>query len=65
VYALTAVDAVGDLVEVEPSMQTLGDRTAMVAARRIPGTMRTLMRLGNSIERSRARRRSEHRPTGR
>jgi class 3 adenylate cyclase len=41
-------------VEVGPSIQTLADRSALVAARRLPATMRTLMRFGNSLQRRRA-----------
>jgi class 3 adenylate cyclase len=41
-------------VEIGPSIQTLADRSALVAARRLPGTMRTLMRFGNSMQRRRA-----------
>jgi class 3 adenylate cyclase len=55
-FALSAIDAVGKAVAFEPSIQTFADRTALMAARRLPGTMRTLMRMGNSIERTRARR---------
>jgi hypothetical protein len=55
-FALSSVDAQSGTVDVEPSMQTLADRTAVLAARRVPGTMRTLMRLGNSIQRRRVRR---------
>lgn len=55
-YALSTVEPTGDPVDVEPSMQTFTDRTAVIAARRAPAAMRTLMRLGNSIERRRARR---------
>jgi hypothetical protein len=57
-FALSAVAAAGEPVEIEASMQTLADRTAVVAARRAPGTVRRLMHLGNSIQHRRARRES-------
>jgi len=41
-------------VEIDPSIQTLVDRSALVAARRLPGTVRTLVRLGNSMQRRRS-----------
>ena len=53
-YALVA-DAEGPAsVQIGPSVQTLTDRSALVAARRLPGTVRNLMRLGSSIQRRRA-----------
>jgi len=55
-YALVESGAENEPVEIGPSGQTLADRSALVAARRVPGTMRALMRLGNSIQRRRARR---------
>ncbi len=58
-FALSSTDA-HQAVEVEPSIQTLTDRTAVAAARRSPGAMRALMRLGNSIQRARARRDLAH-----
>jgi class 3 adenylate cyclase len=54
-YALTSLDAADEL-EMEPSIQTFADRAAVVTARRAPGAMRTMMRVGNSIQRRRARR---------
>ena len=53
-YGLAASSDSVDPVEIEPSIQTLADRSALVAARRMPGTMRALMRFGNSIQRRRA-----------
>ena len=46
-------DTIGP-VEIGTSIQTLADRSALLAARRLPGTMRTLMRFGNSMQRRRA-----------
>jgi class 3 adenylate cyclase len=59
-YALSGLSASDEALELEPSIQTFSDRTAILAARRIPGIMRALMSLGNSIERRRAQRRTEH-----
>ena len=53
-YGLAASGSPVDPVEIGPSMQTIADRSALAAARRMPGTMRTLMRFGNSIQRRRA-----------
>lgn len=55
-YSLVESGEQNEPVEIGPSERTLADRSALVAARRAPGTMRTLMRLGNSIQRRRARR---------
>ena len=52
-FDVAGSDASGP-VTIEPSMQTLADRSALVAARRLPGTMRTLMRVGNAMQRRRA-----------
>ncbi|HVT22699.1 MAG TPA: adenylate/guanylate cyclase domain-containing protein [Mycobacteriales bacterium] len=53
-YALEGVrDA--EAVALEPSMQTVVDRAAVVAARRAPGAMRAMARMGNAVQRRRAR----------
>jgi class 3 adenylate cyclase len=54
-FALSSVDRTSGAVVVEPSMQTAADRVMVAAARRSPATLRTLMRVGNSIQRLRAR----------
>ena len=54
-YALGEVRA-SEEVALEPSMQTMVDRAAVVAARRAPGAMRTMARLGNAMQRRRAAR---------
>jgi len=54
-YGLVSTGEEVDAVEIGPSMQTLADRSALAAARHMPGTMRALVRFGNSIQRRRAR----------
>jgi class 3 adenylate cyclase len=54
-YALADVRD-GEAVELEPSMQTMGDKAAVAAARRVPGAMRSMARLGNAMQRRRAQR---------
>jgi class 3 adenylate cyclase/pimeloyl-ACP methyl ester carboxylesterase len=53
-YALVANAQEARAVQIGSLVQTLTDRSALVAARRAPGTVRTLMRLGNFIQRRRA-----------
>jgi class 3 adenylate cyclase len=53
-YRLAGSDDAAEPVDIGASRQTLADRSALVAARRLPGTMRALMRFGNSVQRRRA-----------
>ena len=53
-FRLVGSEDATEPVEIGPSIQTLADRSALIAARRLPGTMRTLMRFGNSMQRRRA-----------
>lgn len=55
-YTLVASGEENQPVEIGTSGRTLADRSALVAARKAPATVRTLMRFGNSIQRRRARR---------
>ena len=56
-YALSSVDAHNNAVAIENSTQTMTDRAAMATARRVPGAMRAMLRVGNSLQRRGARRR--------
>jgi class 3 adenylate cyclase/pimeloyl-ACP methyl ester carboxylesterase len=57
-WQLYALQKVGESEAVEPgpSVQTVVDRAAVAAARRAPAAMRTMTRLGNAVQRRRARR---------
>jgi len=55
-YALRTVDRPAVVIDEAASMQTLADRAALAVARRAPRAMRTMMRVGNSIQRTRLRR---------
>jgi class 3 adenylate cyclase len=55
-FALQSADRRADLLPAEPSLVTTFDRAALTTARRAPRTARTVVRVGNAIQRRRATR---------
>jgi class 3 adenylate cyclase len=56
-WQLFSLEGVRDneAVDLEPSIQTIADRAAVATARRAPAAMRSMVRLGNAVQRRRAR----------
>jgi hypothetical protein len=55
-FSLDAGNETGGRVEVAPPNVTPLDRAALATARKAPGVMRTVVRLGNTVQRRRMRR---------